>query len=126
MKPPLLSSLCVIAAMTLAAAGCGKKETPVDATRPLQESFQAAEPPVKEAIESVNVHLRARDYTAAARALAPVVMEKRLSESERHAVGLALEQINQGIAADRSLDTKEMYELRLKMFRAVHHGGPRF
>jgi len=37
-----------------------------------------------------------------------------------------VEQINQGIAANRSLDTKEMYELRARMFHAVHHGGPRF
>jgi len=126
MKPSFLRYLCVSAILTLAAVGCGSKQTQVDATQPLQESFQTAEPEVKQAIEVVNAHLKARDYTAAARALSPVVLQRQLTEPERQAVGVALEQINQGIAADRSLDTKEMYELRAKMFQAVHHGGPRF
>ena len=126
MKFCILPCLCVSAVLTLAAVSCGKKEAQVDATRSLQQSFQTAEPEVKQAIEVVNVHLRAKDYTAAARALSPVVLQQRLTEPERQAVGLALEQINQAIAADRSLDTKEMYELRAKMFQAVHHGGPRF
>ncbi len=30
------------------------------------------------------------------------------------------------VAADRSLDTKEMYELRARMFHVVHRSGPRF
>ena len=110
--------------MTLVAVSCGKKQA--DATQPLQQSFQTAEPEVKKAIEVVNVHLRARDYTAAAKALAPVVEQRRLTQPEAQAVGVALQQINQAIAADRSLDTKEMYELRARMFHAVHHSGPRF
>ena len=126
MKFSILPFLCVGAVVTLAAVGCGRKETQVDATQPLQESFKTAEPKVKQAIETVNGHLKSKDYTAAARTLAPVVLQQRLTEPERRAVGVALEQINQGIAANRSLDTKEMYELRSKMFHAVHHGGPRF
>jgi len=126
MKFCILTCLCVSAVLTLAAVSCGRNEAQVDATRSLQQSFQTAEPEVKQAIEVVNVHLQAKDYTAAARALSPVVLQQRLTEPERQAVGLALEQINQAIAADRSLDTKEMYELRAKMFQAVHHGGPRF
>jgi hypothetical protein len=126
MKSSILPSLCVSAALMLVAVSCGRKETPADATQPLQQSFKTAEPEVKKAIETVNVHLRARDYTAAARALAPVVVQQRLSEPERQAVGVALQQINQAIAVDRSLDTKEMYELRAKMFHAVHNSGSRF
>ena len=109
----------------LVAVSCGRKEKQADATQPLQESFKTAEPEVKKAIETVNVHLRGRDYTAAARALAPVVLQQRLTEPERQAVGVALQQINQAIATDRSLDTKEMYELRARMFHAVHNSGPR-
>jgi cytochrome c5 len=126
MKFSILLSLCVSAVLTLVAVSCGRKETPADATQPLQQSFKTAEPAVKQAIEVVNVHLRARDYTAAARALAPVVLQQRLTEPERQAVGVALQQINQAIAADRSLNTKEMYELRASMFHAVQNGGPRF
>ena len=126
MKSSRLPSLCVSAVLTLAAVSCGRKQAQADATQPLQQSFKTAEPAVKQAIEVVNVHLKARDYTAAARALAPVVLQQRLTEPERQAVGVALEQINQAIAADRSLNTKEMYELRARMFHAVHNSGARF
>jgi hypothetical protein len=112
--------------LALLAVSCGRKERPVDATKALQQSFETAQPEVKQAIQVVNGHFQAKDYTAAARALAPVVMQQRLTEPEKQAVGGALEQINQAIAADRSLNTKEMYELRAKMFQAVHRSGSRF
>ena len=126
MKSSLLPSLCVSVILTLVAVSCGRKGTQADATRPLQQSFKTAEPEVKQAIETVNVHLQAKDYPAAAKALAPVVLQQRLTEPQARAVGVALQQINQAIAADRSLDTKEMYELRARMFRAVHNSGSRF
>ncbi len=126
MNSSVIPGLCVSAILTLAVAGCSRKEPRVDATQALQQSFQTAEPQARQAIQVVNNHLKARDYTAAARALAPVVGQQRLTEPERQAVGVALQQINQAIAADRSLDTKEMYDLRARMFQAVHRGGPRF
>ena len=55
-----------------------------------------------------------------------MVLQQRLTEPEKQAVGVALQQINKAIAADRSLDTKEMNELRARMFQAVHTSGPRF
>ena len=126
MKSSIVSYLCVSAVLTLVAVSCGRKETQADATKALQQSFKTAEPEVKQAIQVVNGHLQAKDYTAAARALAPVVLQQRLTEPEKQAVGVALEQINKAIAADRSLNTKEMYELRAKMFHAVHNSGSRF
>lgn len=126
MKSSMLVSLCVSTVLTLLAVSCSRKETQADATQPLQQSFETAEPEVKKSIEAVNAHLQARDYTAAAKALSPVVLQQHLTEPQKQAVGVALEQINQAIAADRSLDTKEMYELRAKMFHAVHNSGPRF
>ncbi len=126
MRPSLLSCLCLSTAVMLLAAGCGRRQKQVDATQALQQSFKAAEPQVRQAIQTVNGHLQAKDYIAAARTLAPVVTQQPLTEPEKRAVGVALEQINQGIAADRSLNTKEMYELRAKMFQAVHRGGSRF
>jgi hypothetical protein len=126
MKSSLLGSLCVSVLLILAAVGCGRRGTQVDATPALQQSFNTAEPEVKKAIGQVTEHLRAKDYTAAAKALAPVVTQQRLTGPEKQAVGVALEQINQAIAADRSLDTKEMYELRAQMFHAVHNSGSRF
>lgn len=110
----------------LCLAGCGGRQASVDATGALQEAFQTAEPQTRQTIETVNQHLRAGDYTAAARDLAPVVLQRPLSAPERQAVAQALEQINRGVAANPAQDTKEMYELRAKLFQAIHRGGPRF
>jgi len=119
--------LSFVAASVLAASSlsCKKKEAQADATQPLQQSFQTAEPQVKQAIETVNANLKSGNYAEASRALAPVVTGRNLSDPQKQAIGVALKQINQAIAANPALDTKEMYELRAKMFRAVD-GGPRF
>ena len=111
--------------MALSSMGCKKKEAQADATQPLQQSFQTAEPETKQVIQTVNTSLKAGNYMEATRALAPVVSRRNLTEPQKQAIGVALQQINQAIAANPALDTKEMYELRQKMFRAVD-GGPRF
>lgn len=111
-------------ALALLLTGC-KKDAQADATQPLQQSFQAAEPEVKTAIDTVATSLKAGNYAEATRALAPVVTQRPLTEPQRQAVGVALKQINDAIAANPALDTKEAFDLRVKMFRAVHD-GPRF
>lgn len=124
MKPFHALSFLVAAASALCLASC-KKETKADATQPLQQSFQTAEPETKQVIETVNTSLKAGNYTEATRALAPVINSRNLTEPQKQAIGVALKQINQAITANPALDTKEMYELRAKMFRAVD-GGSRF
>ena len=124
MKRLAALSLLVAPALALAFASC-KKQTQADATRPLQQSFQAAEPEVKQAIETVTTNLKAGNYTEATRALEPIVNGRPLTDPQKQAVGIALQQINQAIAANPTLDTREMYQMREKMFQAVHR-GPRF
>ena len=97
----------------------------MDASVPLQQSFQSAEPEVKQAVQTVTTSLKAGNYAEATRALTPVVTGRKLSEAQKQAVGLALKQVNDAIAANPTLDTKEMYELRAKMYKAVD-GGSRF
>jgi RNA polymerase-interacting CarD/CdnL/TRCF family regulator len=113
-------------ALVMLGAGCGRNAASVDATGALQAAFQTAAPEVQQTIQTVNHHLRAGDYTAAARSLAPVALERPLSPQERQAVAQALEQINRGVAANPAQDTRELYELRAKLFQAIHRGGPRF
>ena len=108
----------------LCLASC-KQEANPDATQPLNQSFKAAEPGVKQAIETVTTRLKAGDYVEAARTLEPIVSGRPLTDPQKLAVGVAIQQIDHAIAANPSLDTKEMYELRRKMFEAVHR-GPRF
>jgi hypothetical protein len=90
-----------------------EKEGRVDASRPLEQSFQTSEPQAKQAIATVKASLKAGDYTQAGRALEPVLVGRKLTPQQREAVGLVFKQINQAVAADPSLDSKELYELRV-------------
>ena len=123
MKNTALFSFIAAAALALCAVSC-KKSSQTDATQPLQQSFQTAEPEVKTAIDTVTTNLKAQNYAEATRALAPVIT-RPLTDQQKQAVGVALKQINDAVAANPALDTKEMYEMRAKMFQAVHR-GPRF
>ena len=114
-----------LAAVALLLVSCGKQGAKADATQPLQESFQSAEPEVKKVIETVNTSLKSGNYAEAAKTLAPLVFDRPMTDAQKQAVGVALQQFNQAVAANPALDTKEMYELRAKMFRAVQ-SGPRF
>jgi len=121
-----LTLLSFFAAAVVAVGGVSCKKGPTtDATQPLEQSFQAAEPEVKTAIDTVTTSLKSRNYAEATRTLAPLVAQRPLTDQQRQAVGMALKQINDAVAADPNLDTKEMYEMRAKMFKAVH-SGPRF
>ena len=121
MKPLIIFFVTTVAVATCL-MGCRKKQQ-LDATQPLAESYQAAEPEVKQAIEKANAGLKTGNYAEATQALVPVVTRHPMTEAQKHAVGLALRQINQGVAANPALDTREMYELRAKMFHAVHGSG---
>jgi len=105
-------------------SGCNRHGS-ADATHQLQQSFETAEPEVKQGIDTVNSNLKAGNYAEASKALVPIVATRNLTEPQRQALGVALQQISQAIAANPALDTKEMYELRLKMYRA-YDGGKRF
>ncbi|MRR37345.1 hypothetical protein EG829_22365, partial [bacterium] len=97
-------ALVLTAVLAAAAPGCKKQPLTVDASQPLQESFQTAEPEVKQAIEAATTSLKAGRYAEATQALAPVVDARALTEPQKQAVGMAIQQINQAIAADPSLD----------------------
>lgn len=125
MKPFYLILILIAVAFTPCLTGCNKGETKTDATQPLQESFQTADPEVKQAIATVNANLKAGNYAEATKVLSPLVTGRPMTTEQKQAVGLALQQVNQAIAVNPSLDSKEMYELRTKMFQAVH-SGPRF
>ena len=124
MKLLTMLSLLIVPALVLCAVSC-QKEAQVDATQPLQQSFQKAEPEVKKAIETVNTSLKAGNYTEATRALSSVVTDRPMTEAQKQAVGVALQQVNRAIEQNPALDTQEMYNLRAKMFQAVQ-SGPRF
>jgi hypothetical protein len=114
----------VIAASAIGVAGCGKhKQT--DASQPLTQSFQAAEPATKQAVQVVASQLRSGNYPEVAKSLPPILNQPNLTAQQKRAIGLALDQMNKAVAENPALDTKEMYELRQRMFRAVD-GGPRF
>ena len=105
--------------------GCKKADAPLDATQPLAESFKVADPAVQGKIQAVNTGLSTGNYLAAAQAMEPVLAQPNLTEPQKQAIGLALAQMNQAIAANPSLDSKEFYEIRARMFQAMR-GKSRF
>ena len=124
MKSSIRFSLLAVAAAALFIVGC-KKAAEADAAQSLQQSFQTAEPEVKQTIAAVNTSLKSGNYAEAAKTLAPLVAGRPMTDAQKQAVGVALQQMNQAVAANPALDTKEMYDLRAKMFQAVQ-SGPRF
>jgi len=119
----VLTTLALTAVLCF--GGCKKEEVTVDATQPLADSFQTAEPAVQQTIQTVNTSLKSGNYLAAARAMEPVLVQPNLTDPQKQAIGLALSQMNQAVAANPSLDSKELYELRARMFQAMR-GKSRF
>ena len=120
--------MVLLASILLVAAGvvsCGKKVAS-DASAPLEESFQQAEPETQQAIEEVTSNLRARNYSQAMRHLAPVIENRQLTEAQKQAVTTMLQQVNDAIVADPSLETAEMYRMRQNMFHSVYGKSGRF
>jgi hypothetical protein len=58
----------------------------------------------------------------AAKSLVSVLDAARLTPPQNQAVGIALKQINDAIAANPNLNSAEMYQLRQKLFQAVYNG----
>lgn len=112
-------------ALVLSFAACKKADVTVDATQPLAQSFQTAEPATQQTIQTVNSNLKAGNYLAAAQAMEPVLAQPNLTDSQKQAIGMALSQMNQAIAANPALDSKEFYDIRARMFQAMR-GKSRF
>ena len=124
MKPAKVLFYLTIGGCFLCLLAC-QKEARVDASRSLEQSFQASDPEVKLAIAAATTSLKAGDYTDAARVLNPVLAGRELTPPQREAAGLLFKQINQALAANPNLDSKELYELRAKLHQAAT-GGKRF
>ena len=124
---PISRLFCValIAAWAGSLLGCKPKPAQADATQALQQSFQQADPALQQTIAAVNSNLKSGNYQEAGRLLEPVVTGRQLTPPQKQAVSVALQQLNQAVAANPALNTKEMYDLRNKMFQALHN-GPRF
>ena len=122
MTPPVKFLSWAVVCGWVCLLGC-HREGRVDATRSLEQSFQASEPEVKQAIGTATTSLRAGDYTDAARALNPVLGGRPLTPEQKQAAGLLFQQINQALTANPNLDSKELYELRVKLHQGVTGGG---
>ena len=124
MKLAKVFSCLTICGCVLCFTSC-HRETRVDASRSLEQSFQTSEPEVKRAVAKATTSLNAGEYTDAARALNPVLAGRELTPPQREAAGLLFQQINQALAKNPSLDSKELYELRVKLHHAAA-GAKRF
>jgi Tfp pilus assembly protein PilF len=125
MKSTVFLLLVIAIGLACVLSACSRNAAPADASKPLQQSFQSTEPAVQQAITTATTSLKAGNYSEATRALTPVVTTRKLTEDQKQAVAVALQQINQGIAANPKLDSKELYEMRQQLFQAVR-GNSRF
>src|SRR5262249_52606696 len=116
-------SCLVVSTTPLTFSACARKPT-TDASQSLKESFQSTEPATRQAVEAATSQLKSTNYGAAAQSLAPL-LNQPLNASQKQAISLALQEMNRAIEKNPALDTREMYELRRNMFRAVD-GGSRF
>ena len=123
MAPLKTLCYCTMCACIFLFLGC-KKESHPDAGQRLEQSFQRAEPEVKKTIAAVSSDLHNGKYIEAARTLEPVLAARRLTPQQKEDVGLLFQEISRAVAADPSIDSKELYEVRLKLFRAAR--GERF
>jgi hypothetical protein len=121
MKPLTITASVIAAVLVIGLAGC-KKEAKVDATKPLEQSFQAASPEVKATIQAANKSLQAGNYGAATEALLPAVNGQQLTEPQRQALALSLKQINQAIAANPGLDSADLSRKRRQIFDRIYRG----
>ena len=123
MNPAKTLFCLAVCGLTLCLLSCKKeKDTRVDASRPLEQSFQTSEPEAKQAIAAVKASLKAGNYTEAGRVLEPVLAGRKLTPQQREAVGVVFQQISQAVAANPSLDSKELYELRVRLAQAARGG----
>ncbi len=114
----------IVLGACLALSAC-HKENRVDATGPLQESFKSSEPQVQQAISTASASIKAGNFTDAARVLNPVLTGRQLTPEQKQAAGMLFQQINQALTANPNMDSKELYELRVKLHQGVT-GGSRF
>lgn len=122
MKSFTVRSTLAVAALAVGLVAC-KQEATTDAAKPLEQSFATAAPEVKQNIQAVNANLKSGNYIEAVRQLDPVLNTPNLTPEQSQAVAITLKQVNDAIAANPALDTKEMYELRKKMFFKVYGKG---
>ena len=114
-RGPCVALFCILAVLS----GCGKKEK-IDATVPLQQSFEKSDPEVKKTVDAVNENLKNKKYAEALKTLTPVVSQTNLSAQQRDAIGAVLQQVTTAAAEDPALNTKEMYQLRLQLVQKLH------
>ena len=122
MKLASFNAILLISCGAIALVGC-KKEAKVDATKSLEQSFATAAPEVKQSIQAVNANLKSGNVMEAVKQLDPILNTPKLTEQQLQAVAITLKQVNDAIAANPALESKEMYELRKKMFFKVYGKG---
>jgi hypothetical protein len=98
--------------------GCHKKGA--DAPVALQQSFQQAQPEVRQAVQAAGAQLQSGNILQALRMLAPVTERRDLTVQQKQAIAITLDQVNQAIAANPKLETPETYKLRQQMFQAFY------
>lgn len=124
MKTIAKSSFVLALLLALLTPGCKKAEPPaVDASQMLQQSFEAAEPAVKESIASVVTNLKAKNYVEVTKSLDQIVSKRQVTEEQKQAIMTTLLQIGEAMAADPKINTPELSAMRSKIFETLRRSS---
>jgi hypothetical protein len=124
MKLLLHSTLLFLCALSLLTCGCKKSEPPVADTSPaLQQAFESADPALKERVAAVAADVKAKKLVDATKALDQLVSSARLTDAQAQAISNTILEMNEVAANNPEVDSKEMYDLRSKMFQSLRRRG---
>jgi hypothetical protein len=120
-KPSKAVTTLMISAVAIGLVACKKNH--FDASQQLEQSFATAAPEVQQNVRAAAANLKTGNFAGAVRQMDPVLASSNLTPEQTQALGTALKQVNDAVAANPSLDTKEMYEMRRKMFFKIYGSG---
>jgi outer membrane protein assembly factor BamD (BamD/ComL family) len=101
-------------------AGCGKSRSPEAAAQQLQQTYEMAEAPVKQDVAQATAALRSGDYAAAIIMMDRVTRTQPVSEAQKQAVGVLIQQTRQAVKQNPELNSPELYKAMSDLVIRVH------
>jgi hypothetical protein len=101
-------------------AGCGQRQSPEAAAQQLQQTYEMAEAPVKQDVAHATAALRSGDYAAAIITMDRVTRTQPVSEAQKQAVGVLIQQTRQAVKQNPKLNSPELYKAMSDLVIRVH------
>ena len=122
MKRPLnqASGIVAVAFAATTVAGCGKSQSTKAAAEQLQQSYEAADAPVKQDVAQASAALQSGDYAAAIITMDRVTKSQPIDAAQKQAVSLLIQQTRQAVKQNPKLNSPELYKAMSDLVIRVH------